>query len=326
MSAQPQANQKKKAPSDGQILLFIIILCFSCGFLLAVVAYSLRTPQKEAKEFDQSKQMLIAAKILNHNNEFELLQEDGTLLPARFDATKSILVPLEKGAKAVQASDDEIRTVAKLRIRPILTNAKGELFTLEEKNVDLPEYLDTNKKSGYAHLPLKLVYAILPNTAEAAKLTAADVVKDISKAEMFVIPISGFGLWAPIYGYLAIANNADMVIGTTWYELAETPGLGANIAEPKWQKQFYGKLIFQEDADGKTDFKTAALGIVVIKGKVQDVYGTKPRSKNAVDGVSGATLTGNGVTAAYNDSLAPYRAFLIKVHNSQTKNGKESKS
>ncbi len=302
----------KRAPhTDFQVLLFVISLCFSAALILSVVAYSLRIPQMLAKEFDQSKQMLIAAKILNHAGHFEILQEDGNLEIARFDASQKILVP---DPSAAQATADQIKQIADVRIRPLLTDKAGQVFTLAEKNITLPEYLAQNKKTGYANLPLKLFYAILPNAKNAADITAADLVKGLSQVYVYVIPVSGFGLWAPIYGFIAIAPNGDDIIGTTWYEHAETPGLGANITEPWWQKQFYGKLIFQESPSGTTDFQTTNMGIIVVKGKVQDVFGSTPKAKSAVDGMSGATLTGDGVTQAYRDSLSPYREFLIKVN------------
>jgi Na+-transporting NADH:ubiquinone oxidoreductase subunit C len=322
-STQPKG--KKKAPSDKEILFFIIVMCFLCGFLLAVVAYTLEKPQTEAKEFDQNKQMLIAAKILTHKNTFIIIDEQGEVRPALFNEQTNTLEEIkEEQGKIPQATDEQLKTISKLRIRPLLTDDKGELYTLESKQVNLPQYLSENKKSGYAKLPLKLLYAILPNDEEAEKITAEEVAKDLSKASTFVLPISGFGLWAPIYGYLAIDHDGDTVIGTTWYDMAETPGLGANITEEKWQRQFYGKLVFQESPDGKSDFKTSPLGIIVVKGKVQDVYGTAPKSKSAVDGMSGATLTGDGVTNAYTNSLTPYRAFLIKVHEAGEKGAKKS--
>ncbi len=57
----------------------------------------------------------------------------------------------------------------------------------------------------------------------------------------------------------------------------------------------------------------------MVRGKVSEVYGDSPKAKSAVDGMSGATLTGNGVTAAYKDVLEAYRAFLISAHNAAEK-------
>ena len=45
-----------------------------------------------------------------------------------------------------------------------------------------------------------------------------------------------------------------------------------------------------ESPDGKTDFKTAPVGIIVVKGKVSEVLGNSPKAKSAVDGMAGATL------------------------------------
>jgi Na+-transporting NADH:ubiquinone oxidoreductase subunit C len=282
-----------------------------CALLLALTAYLLEKPQTAAKEFDQSKQMLIAAKILSHKGYFEMLQEGEGVQRAYFDESSQLLIA---NPKAPVASRNHISKVAALRIRSLLTDQEGNIYTFEEKNLNLQSYLAENHKQGFASLPLKLFYAILPNEKGVSEITAEDVVKDLSKVSIYVLPISGFGLWAPIYGFLALGPDGDNVVGTTWYEHAETPGLGANIVEAWWQNQFFGKVIFQESTGGKVDFKTADMGIIVVKGKVRDVYGSSPKAKSAVDGMSGATLTGDGVTQAYRNSLTPYRNFLMKVH------------
>lgn len=297
----------KKEFSSARVFLFIVILCFVAALVLSIVAYSLASTQAAAKKFDMSKQMLIAAKVLSPEGNF-LVLEDGKPEKARFESDELVVDP-----DAPTATDEEIKEVAALRIRPLVTNDDGEVFSLESKDLELESYIAENEKDGYGELPLKLFYAILPNSAEDAKVTADEVAEDLKKAAAFVFPVSGFGLWAPIYGYLAVADNGDEVIGTTWYDHAETPGLGANIAEASWQKQFYGKVIFEESASGETDYATAALGIVVVKGQVKAVYGDSPKAKSAVDGIAGSTLTGDGVTNAYRDSLAPYRALLVKL-------------
>lgn len=301
---------ERKGQSDFSVIIFIIVLCFVCGLLLSIAAYFLSDAQAEAKEFDQSKQMLIAAKVLDYDDSFQLMNDQGRFVPARFDAQKGLLIEADCPEKA---KEDDIKKVASLLIRPLLTDKEGNVFTLEEKGVTLEDYLSENKKTGYAALALKLFYAILPSDENTEAIKDKDVTKDLSLACTFVIPVSGFGLWAPIYGYMAIAQNGDSVIGTTWYEHAETPGLGANITEPWWQNQFFNKVIFQEPNSGQVDFCQAPIGIIVVKGKVKDVFGTSPKAKSAVDGMSGATLTGDGVTQAYKNSLSPYREFFIKL-------------
>ncbi len=312
--AKPSQNPAKPH-TNLQILLFVIALCFTSAFLLAVIAFALKKPQEEAAEFDRSKQLLIATKILSYNQTFQILQ-NSTLTPAQFDPSTQLLVPTEDPPKA---SDEEIKTISTLRIRPLLTDSQGAVYSFEKKGINLQDYLTTNKKYGYADLPLKLFYAILPNAAASATTTASDLATDLAGATSFVIPVSGNGLWGPVYGYIALESNGDTVLGTTWYEQAETPGLGANIDTSWWQKQFFGKVVFQQSPEGTTDFKTAPMGILVVKGRVLDRLGTSPRANSAVDGISGATLTGDGVTAAYQDSLTPYRALLTKIN--QEKNG-----
>lgn len=140
--------------------------------------------------------------------------------------------------------------------------------------------------------------------------------------EALIIPISGFGLWGPIFGFLSIENNGNTVLGSTWYQQAETPGLGANITLPQWQKQFYGKKIFAISNDGTQNFEQGQLGIDVIKGSVKSILGSSPKSENSVDGISGATLTCNGVTAAFSSSLEPYRQLFIKIHKLNSTNKK----
>ena len=128
-----------------------------------------------------------------------------------------------------------------------------------------------------------------------------------------MIPVYGFGLWDAIYGFLAVRADGNQLIGISWYDHKETPGLGANISEPSWQKQFQGKVLFQKDTTGKTNFESAPLGITVMRGKVAETLGNSPKADSAVDGMAGATLTGNGVTKAYKDTLGPYRPFLTRL-------------
>jgi len=281
--------------SNLKTILFVVCICFLCAFTLSVISSALKQTQLVAKELDQSKELLIAAKILSVDGYFLI----DYIKPAIYDPAKKILTP----GPIKKASNKDILTLYQARITPMLTNDKGNLISFTEAKVNLTEYIEDNQKRGYAHLPLKLLYVISPNESNG-------------KPAGYVIPINGFGLWDAIYGYLALESNADTVIGTTWYDQKETAGLGANIALPSFQKQFFGKVIFQESPSGSTDFQTTPIGINVIKGKVSEVLGSSPKAKSSVDGISGATLTSQGVTSAYHQSLAPYRPFLIKAKGS----------
>lgn len=248
-------------------LVFIFILSAFCALILSILASALEKPKEEAKELDRSKQMMIAANILNSEKHL---------------------------------TNQEILELYEKTFQPLLTNDQGDVKSFSELGIDMPKYLSDFRKTGYYKESWKLFYKILPDKG-------------------FVIPINGYGLWDAIYGYLALETDANTVIGISWYDQKETPGLGGNIAETPWQSLFPGKKIFQESPSGKTDFKTAPLGITVVKGKVVEVLGNSPKALSAVDGMAGATLTGNGVNDAYKTVLAAYRPFLIKMHNQYEK-------
>lgn len=287
-----------RQPGNTRTILFMVILSFICALILSVLASLLAKPQEIALELDRSKQMMIASKMFDFGGYF-LLKKGSEYIPAKY-TEGGVLVP---GSDRDIPTTSQIIEVKDARLIPFLVNKKGETTTFEKEKINLDEYIANFKKGGYYKQPWMLIYKILPNP-------------DHEKEPIgYVIPVNGFGLWDAIYGYIALETDGNTVIGISWYDQKETPGLGANIAEPEWQSFFPGKRIFQEGPGGKTDFKTAMMGITVVKGKVADVLGNSPKAKSAVDGMAGATLTGNGVTAAYQDSLSPYRTFLINIHN-----------
>lgn len=315
--SEPQPNQPApsiRGKTNAETIRFMVILSFVCALILSVLASALAEPKEVAKDLDRSKQMMIAAKILSHDGYFLIQDNAGKSIPAKY--VDGVLIP---GSEKESATQKELLDVYRQRLEPLLVDNKGNLQTFAEAGIDEDEYLVKYKKTGYYLQPLKLLYRINPNPSAEAH--------DKKQAAIgYVFPVNGFGLWDAIYGYLAIAMDGDTVIGATWYDQKETPGLGANIADAPWQNLFPGKLVFQPGADGTTDFKTAPLGINVVKGKVAEVLGDSPKAKSAVDGMAGATLTGNGVTDAYKDVLAGYRPFLLKLHETYLKSSETIKA
>lgn len=318
MSEQPPEKPKNSdspppaGMSNYRTIMFMVILSFICALILSVLASALAEPKEIAKELDRSKQMMIAAKILNHEGNFLLRNAEGKYVPAKYTAEGKLV----EGTLADTASQKQLIEMFKKRLQPLLVDKEGQVKTFAEAKINEEQYVNAYKKTGYYKEPLMLIYKIIPQQTMADKSTNN---ADKAAVDGYVIPVNGYGLWDAIYGYLAIKPDGNSVIGITWYDQKETPGLGANIADPPWQNLFPGKRIFQESASGQTDFKTAPLGVVVVKGKVSEVLGDAPKAKSAVDGMAGATLTGNGVTDAYKDVLAPYRPFLIKLNASHAK-------
>lgn len=299
------AEQPNPSTSNRNTIIFMVLLSFACALILSILASALAEPKAIAKDLDRSKQMMIAAKILSHEGYFLIKNDEGQYVPAKL-GDNGVLVP---GSEKDIASKSQLIDVYNKRLIPKLTDREGNLKTFGDAGLNENEYIDSFRKTGYYKQPQKLLYEIMPNKVEEKN----------SKPEGYVIPVNGYGLWDAIYGYLAVAPDGNTVIGISWYDQKETPGLGANIAEAYWQNLFPGKKIFMESPDGKTDYNTAPIGIIVAKGKVSEVYGNSPKAKSAVDGMAGATLTGNGVTDAYRDVLNGYRPFFIKLEKEKVK-------
>lgn len=304
MPEEPSQPQRKEMSQNVRTILFMVVLSFFCALILSLLASFLAEPKEIAKNLDRSKQMMIAAKILDHSGYFLMYDEQGKSIPAKY--SNGTLVP---GSPKDLAAQDQLLDLYKKRLIPRLVDSKGDITTFEKAGINADEYLSAYRKTGYYLQPYKLIYEILPNKEKGGG----------AAPEGYVIPVNGFGLWDAIYGYLAIKPDGNTIIGITWYDQKETPGLGANISESYWQNLFPDKVLFQESSDGKTNYKTAPLGIVVVKGKVSEVLGESTKAKSAVDGMAGATLTGNGVTDAYKNVLAEYRPFLIKLADKNSK-------
>ena len=108
-------------------------------------------------------------------------------------------------------------------------------------------------------------------------------VMDGGKTSMVILPIYGKGLWSTMKGFLALDADLNTVKGLIYYEQAETPGLGGEVNNPRWKKLWPGRKIYDEQ--GKVALK-------VRKGPA----GPPEQAPHEVDGLSGATLTGRGVT------------------------------
>ncbi|MGI9412795.1 MAG: Na(+)-translocating NADH-quinone reductase subunit C, partial [Hyphomicrobiales bacterium] len=104
------------------------------------------------------------------------------------------------------------------------------------------------------------------------------------RPELIVLPVYGRGFGSTLYGHIALTGDAKTVIGLAFYEHGETPGLGALIDDPAWRRLWSGKKVW--DAGGE-------VGLGVARGPV--VLGT-PEAEHQVDGLTGATWTGQGVT------------------------------
>lgn len=111
----------------------------------------------------------------------------------------------------------------------------------------------------------------------------------------YILPVRGTGLWGPIWGYIALKEDLNTILGAVFDHKGETPGLGAEISLDWFQEPFQGKTIFDGD-----EF----VSVTVVKG------GAKEDDMHAVDGISGGTITADGVTAMLEERLGNYVPFF----------------
>ncbi len=126
------------------------------------------------------------------------------------------------------------------------------------------------------------------------------------EGKKYIVPMHGAGLWDEIWGYIALDQDLNTIKGASFDHKGETPGLGAEITTPKFQGQFEGKKLAEGD-----QFK-----LTVLKG----IHADTKSNVYAVDGISGATITGNGVNAMIEKSFTSYSNYFQKVKSGAANN------
>ena len=117
---------------------------------------------------------------------------------------------------------------------------------------------------------------------------------EIDGKTKYVVPVYGAGLWGAIWGYVALDEDKNTIFGTYFSHASETPGLGAEIALPHFQSLFVGKHVMEGES---------VVLSVVKNGKVAN-------PEFEVDGISGGTITSNGVDAMLKNCMDQYTKFL----------------
>ena len=116
----------------------------------------------------------------------------------------------------------------------------------------------------------------------------------------YIFPLRGKGLWGPIWGYVALKPDMNTIYGVTFDHKTETPGLGAEISTLGFQQQFTNKKLLK---DGKF------VSIDVAKG------GASPEDINAVDAISGGTITSKGLQKMLFNCLSSYQKYFELKRN-----------
>jgi len=114
----------------------------------------------------------------------------------------------------------------------------------------------------------------------------------------YILSMRGAGLWGPVWGFISLDDDKNTVYGASFDHEAETPGLGAEINQSHFEREFIGKKFFSTE--------NKFVSIAVVKP------GKPAHGQDYVDGISGGTITSHGVNEMLKSSIGAYEMFLRK--------------
>ena len=125
-------------------------------------------------------------------------------------------------------------------------------------------------------------------------------VASVDAATYYIVPLRGSGLWDAIWGYIALGEDRNTIKGAVFDHKAETAGLGAEITQQWFMNRFVGEKIFNSSGD--------LVGISV--SKTNNDPNDTDKDDHEVDAISGATITGDGVSDMIIERLQHYLPYL----------------
>lgn len=256
--------------SLGYTLMVAAVLCVVCSLAVSAAAVALRPRQEANEKLDQQINILDATGLAVGEYGIQAKELDKSQINELNGWISEKLVELETGEYATDLSVDSY---------DMMEAAIGASTGIDI--VD-PEYDPGEKRRPKV---MKVFFVKRPGS---------------DKIQQVVLPVYGKGLWGTLYGYLALKSDLNTIQGLTFYQHKETPGLGGEVDNPLWKKQWDGRKLFDEQGN------PAAM---VYKGPAPN------DNPYAVDGLSGATITSRGVTKllAYWASDDGYGPFLDRL-------------
>ena len=242
-----------------------LILCVVCSVLVSAAAVSLKPWQDGQKDLFRKKNIVFAA---GYGDEIKSAKDVDTIFEDRFT---SQLIDLETGEDVTKEKLEELGITDATKYDPLKAAKNPAMAVAIEP---------TNAMPGLTvREPFTTVYTIVENEETVG----------------YVFPVYGKGLWSTLYGFLAVEADGETVRGITFYDHAETPGLGGEVDNPNWKAKWTGKKVYGEDG---------SVALSVVKGTAA--------TETQIDGLSGATITSNGVDKMVKYWLGPtaYGPFL----------------
>ncbi|PQO30103.1 Na(+)-translocating NADH-quinone reductase subunit C [Blastopirellula marina] len=262
--------------SIGGTFLVAAVLCIVCSVLVSGVAVGLKSKQEKNKELDRQRNILLAAQLIDK----EATNDEVTKI---FDSkVKKIIIDLDTGERVDNVENPPV---------DIKTFDQKESLAKEGMHEEIPTDAPKDERLG----PLK----------EREKYSWVYLIEEEGKLSTVVLPFYGKGLWSTMYGYVALKADAETVLGLTYYEHGETPGLGGEVDNELWKAQWNNTKAIDDDG---------SVVVSVVKAGTQgDGLGT------IIDGLSGATITTKGVNTMIRYWLGPggFGPFLTKVRKGE---------
>lgn len=204
------------------------------------------------------------------------------------DKKKQILGAVMNPEKINEMTPEQVNEFYAKRISATVVDISGkEISGVEAEKVEVAK--DYKKPAEQRQYPVFLFHA--DGNPDAV--------------ESYIFPLYGAGLWDAIWGYLALETDMNTIGGITLAHASETPGLGARITEAGVQGRFVGKKIFDPAGD--------LVAVQMQKGEGKD-YSS---DEHKVDGLSGATITANGVNNMLKAYLGNYEAYIKSKSSNQ---------
>ena len=194
-------------------------------------------------------------------------------------------------AEITATAEDAISLYDKNITEELVINPKGEIISIYKNK----EFVKGDKRAFDVDIK-KQLYKKSQGEAFDIPLYKAEIDGNL----IYIVPLLGKGLWGPIYGNIAFGADFNKIVGATFGNDKETPGLGAEISFKQFWDQFIGKTIFTDD--GKFTSIDVVKGGVSVLPAADRIHG--------VDAISGGTITSNGVTDMIRNCLENYVAFI----------------
>ena len=217
-----------------------------------------------------------------------------------FAAIMVVLVATLLSAAAISLKPFQDKNIESEKKQNILSTvgievSREDAAAAYEKNI-VNTYVLNNKGEEVEGDAFKVDLGVeLKKSADQQLLPVFESQQDGEK--IYILPMRGKGLWGPIWGFVALKEDMSTISGAVFDHKSETPGLGAEISLAWFQEPFIGKTIFEG---------TELVSIKVVKG------GAEEGDMHAVDGISGGTITADGVTDMLAERFGQYLPFFNK--------------